>query len=1225
MRKRLFSILFIVFAFITLSACKAKIYKVTFDTDGGAPVPAVQEVKKGKQAKLPSVEPEKDGYEFVEWQLDGEEYKFTTKVKKDITLVAKWDELPVTDTTLEDAKEALKITFAEGDTIDAVTDDVVLVLKVGEVVVSWASSDEDVVDVDGTVIRADEDKEVTLTATLTYKGETETKTFVLTVLKEIDYAALKTLLIAEYADTFGDYTWLAEEDVELIETIEGSGIVWSSDKVEYFTNAGKVTRPSFSDGDQDIVLTATLDDGTTHTFRFKVKALEQTTEELIDDRLDLLLSGPVFSSGYQEENFTVLETTKFGEDEVDVVWTTSDEDVMNAKGEIQVIYEDTEVTLTAEITYKGVTRSKSKTFLIQAMLNGDSFGELVIGENNGEKIYVRNVALYYEQGTNGYYLVTEKDGILAFVHGKKPATPEEGKLYNIIATVDNYYNSLQIKGVSFIEIEGETPEFEVVYEDLTLEEITDTEIFPQPSASNVYAHDTYKFKDVKIIIDGTGNYNTFLVDKDFDPETDTRTNKNSVMFYYTSQIEELRALKGLVIDEIDVVLEGYRTDYNIWYFSYLLPMEDIKFAELSDIEKVEAAKTNLEINQEFKEEGVLELPTVGLFDTVITWDYAVENDDNNVLIDLGTGDVAIVEGERIIVKIKATISIGEELETKVFDIYIGEPKFMSIAEVYDGVYAEEELVLGLTVKIAGIVTDYFTNGSYAIQDETGAITIRTYNTLELGKKHTIIGKTAEYNGLIQLDSLEIEKVENGLMPNPTPIDEILDDVDELEKLMSSWISIEGATVISVTELSGNFRTIILEKDEMQIELRFDKRALGGVDSEMLAALEEDDIVNYIGVLGWFKGPQLGFGPNAYIGKGWPQADFEFVTTIDFGTEAVTGYAAGEITFTNGDGVSYTVVKDRAQINVSTYAPHNDKEAMLVLAPIKDKDFAFVEFDFGHLSGLNKIEFSYTGWSDLNYDQTKGLVDSVVALEFFDGEEWVALEDSQGEDNLFTYFKKAEYVTVSFEVPGAGKYRIVYKAPSATSTTNTAYALTFDNFIITGEKAPTKPIDPETTFYDLDFSQLTNATTYVTTPTEFTVEGLDLERLNANISESGDHKGVVLGIRSGNNWESPYLVVNEKIEATKVEFVVTNWTKDAQFNLNYADHIYIQTSTDGETWTNVKDFKADWDTESSATNTLTIDDLDGSPIYIRLFVESAGEQEGTYQLRLIVKSLKIWTE
>ena len=62
---------------------------VTFDAKGGTPTPDAQEVAMDSAATEPTA-PTKKGYTFVEWQLDGAKYKFSTAVTKDITLVAVW-------------------------------------------------------------------------------------------------------------------------------------------------------------------------------------------------------------------------------------------------------------------------------------------------------------------------------------------------------------------------------------------------------------------------------------------------------------------------------------------------------------------------------------------------------------------------------------------------------------------------------------------------------------------------------------------------------------------------------------------------------------------------------------------------------------------------------------------------------------------------------------------------------------------------------------------------------------------------------------------------------------------------------------------------------------------------------------------------------------------------------------------------------------------------------
>lgn len=67
-----------------------KRYEITFDSDGGSKVEK-QRVIENKTVSEPK-KPTKAGYTFVEWDLDGKKYDFKTKVTKNITLKAKWEE-----------------------------------------------------------------------------------------------------------------------------------------------------------------------------------------------------------------------------------------------------------------------------------------------------------------------------------------------------------------------------------------------------------------------------------------------------------------------------------------------------------------------------------------------------------------------------------------------------------------------------------------------------------------------------------------------------------------------------------------------------------------------------------------------------------------------------------------------------------------------------------------------------------------------------------------------------------------------------------------------------------------------------------------------------------------------------------------------------------------------------------------------------------------------------
>ena len=63
-------------------------YEVEFNSDGGSKIETVT-VKKNEKVKKPD-DPEKEGYVFVEWQLNNKAYDFSKKVNKNLTLKAKW-------------------------------------------------------------------------------------------------------------------------------------------------------------------------------------------------------------------------------------------------------------------------------------------------------------------------------------------------------------------------------------------------------------------------------------------------------------------------------------------------------------------------------------------------------------------------------------------------------------------------------------------------------------------------------------------------------------------------------------------------------------------------------------------------------------------------------------------------------------------------------------------------------------------------------------------------------------------------------------------------------------------------------------------------------------------------------------------------------------------------------------------------------------------------------
>ena len=80
-----------------INANKVKEYQVIFNSNGGSIVES-QKVKENDLVVKPD-DPERDGYTFVEWQLNDKKYDFKTKVTSDTTLKATWEKKKTSSTT----------------------------------------------------------------------------------------------------------------------------------------------------------------------------------------------------------------------------------------------------------------------------------------------------------------------------------------------------------------------------------------------------------------------------------------------------------------------------------------------------------------------------------------------------------------------------------------------------------------------------------------------------------------------------------------------------------------------------------------------------------------------------------------------------------------------------------------------------------------------------------------------------------------------------------------------------------------------------------------------------------------------------------------------------------------------------------------------------------------------------------------------------------------------
>jgi hypothetical protein len=185
-------------------------------------------------------------------------------------------------------------------------------------------------------------------------------------------------------------------------------------------------------------------------------------------------------------------------------------------------------------------------------------------------------------------------------------------------------------------------------------------------------------------------------------------------------------------------------------------------------------------------------------------------------------------------------------------------------------------------------------------------------------------------------------------------------------------------------------------------------------------------------------------------------------STNFGTSAQNGYAEGKIFETNGTWTNllttnsswnpsvHAVNKNRVQIATSSNIPHDTKGAFLVFAPISGALVSYMEFDLTSFANARKLEFEYAAWSATSAGNITGSATTTaeMKLQRFDSvtSTWI---DEGNALNLKTLISATEYKKGSFSFSTTGKFRVAYTiSGTGLSTSNTTYAVTFDNLVVT---------------------------------------------------------------------------------------------------------------------------------------------------------------------------------
>lgn len=307
--------------------------------------------------------------------------------------------------------------------------------------ISWISDKEDIIALNGNVVGPSftkGDQVVTVTATISKNLAKTTEIFTLTV-KALDPTDLEIIDL--------DCLWLTEEmilngnssagnitgDLDLIKTGDNdSTISWKSSDINYISNDGIVTQPTFTQGKKKVILTATFSKGEKEaykTFELTVQTLGITNaESVVMDKKWLNISRTL---GDNITEFSIKSNLNLSDinppNESSISWLSNMPETISDNGiVVRPSYKDGHKTVTLTSTLKKGSEEESKIFtytvlawpdvtapIITAMrtyANGIFLEEyqapldgLVLPWNVDEIKIVFDEELYYQVGNTPYF------------------------------------------------------------------------------------------------------------------------------------------------------------------------------------------------------------------------------------------------------------------------------------------------------------------------------------------------------------------------------------------------------------------------------------------------------------------------------------------------------------------------------------------------------------------------------------------------------------------------------------------------------------------------------------------------------------------------------------------------------------------------------------------------------------------------------------------------------
>lgn len=640
---------------------------------------------------------------------------------------------------LKDVKETLDIQYIEGEHI-------VLPSEVGEVSISWKSSHPHVISHEGKVFPKEEDTLVTLTATITHKKEIDEKHFqfnvkarVITDAEKVLQAKNALVLANEIAD---------ETDINLVSKgLFNSTISWSSSHEEIINSEnGSVILP---EDDTTVTLTATIKIGAVEeTKQFEILVKTYNVEEKIIETLEKIILVPEFESGYQEEDFNAVKVAKVRGNDVVVTWTSSNEKVMLADGSLVDFYnsEEQTVTLTASITFKGITKEATTKVMvvkgikltiseiknlktkIEVKFAGVVTGvdrERVIVEDNTGAIYVNLVEV------NEDVLVGDSLTII----GKTQVLYSMFQISGATMTIESSGNEISPGLTSYAGLTEENLGFHITINNLTV---------------------VNGSKAMIVVTDGTTEITVY------------GSNKNPDV------IDKMAPIREGTIINLKRAHIGINSAKDISI--YVFDISEITF-DLTNEEMVTRSIQALELPEVKVDLEPLEVPRYGKYGAQIIW----TSSDNDV-INPETGEISLPDYD-ITVTMKAKVFMGDVEQTKTF--------YVLVKKTLVGLKTLEK---DTDIEFIGIVTGIEGN-TIIVNDHYAAMFVSATAIpagIMIGDEVSVMGKIFIGNNVIRVDQATVE-----ILSTDQPLPEKLTSLKDIKlSNMGERFKIENLQVSS---------------------------------------------------------------------------------------------------------------------------------------------------------------------------------------------------------------------------------------------------------------------------------------------------------------------------------------------------------------------------------------------------------------------------------------------